>query len=92
MKKVFISVLMAAVMAAAASCSCSNNSNSSKCSAEQCANCDKKDSCGEAEGCAFDATKCSDDKCASCDKKDECRHDCKGCDSTAVKDSCCSKR
>ena len=56
MKKVFISVLMAAAMVAAASCSCSNNSSSNDCSAEQCANCDKKDSCGEAEGCASDAT------------------------------------
>ena len=83
-------------MFAAASCACSNNSanDSGSCSSEQCANCDKKDSCGEAAGCQADATKCSDEKCASCDKKAECTKKtdcakkgcCKGCDSTSVND------
>ena len=111
MKKIFISLMMAAAMFAVASCACSNNSDkAAKCSTEQCASCDKKDSCGEAEGCQSDATKCSEEKCAGCDKKDSCdkkdgcsdekcakcdkkaEHNCKGCDSTSVKDSCCMKK
>ena len=97
MKKIFISLMMAAAMFAVASCACSNNSDkAAKCSTEQCASCDKKDSCGEAEGCQSDATKCSEEKCAGCDKKDSCdkkaEHKCKGCDSTSVKDSCCMKK
>lgn len=115
MKKIFITIMMVAAMAAMSSCACSNNSDkSTKCSTEQCAGCDKKDSCGEAEGCQSDATKCSEEKCAGCDKKDSCdksgcseekcaacdkkescdkkaEHKCKGCDSTAVKDSCCKR-
>ena len=96
MKKIFITIMMVAAMAAMSSCACSNNSDkSTKCSTEQCAGCDKKDSCGEAEGCQSDATKCSEEKCAGCDKKDSCDkkadHKCKGCDSTSVKDSCCKR-
>lgn len=73
MKKIFISLMMVAAMSAAVSCACSNNSDkAAKCSTEQCASCDKKDSCGEAEGCQADATKCSEEKCAGCDKKDNC--------------------
>ncbi len=64
MKKIFISLMMVAAMSAAVSCACSNNSDkAAKCSTEQCASCDKKDSCGEAEGCQADATKCSEEKC-----------------------------
>lgn len=79
MKKILISLMMASAMFAAASCACSNNSEKSqKCSSEQCAGCDKKDSCGESAGCQADAEKCSEEKCAQCD-------------STSVKDSCCKR-
>lgn len=73
MKKIFISLMMAAAMLSAASCACSNNSDKAaqECSAEKCAKCDKKDSCGDKQECN---TGCSDEECSKCD-------------STCVKDS-----
>ena len=54
MKKIFISLMMAAAMFAAASCACSNDSAKKaekvECTAEKCAGCDKKDSCADAQG------------------------------------------
>ena len=81
MKKIFISFMMAAAMFAAASWACSNDSAKKaekvECTAEKCAGGDKKDSCADAQGCSKDGG-CSEEKCA-------------GCDSTAVKDSCCRR-
>ena len=83
MKKIMIALMMAAAMFAAASCACSNDSakkaeTAVECTADKCAGCDKKDSCADAQGCSEDGT-CSEEKCS-------------GCDSTAVKDSCCRRK
>lgn len=82
MKKIMISLMMAAAMFAASSCACSNDSakkaeTAVECTADKCAGCEKKDSCADAKGCSEDGT-CSEEKCS-------------GCDSTAVKDSCCRR-
>lgn len=76
MKKIFVSLMMVAGMAAAVSCACSSNSDKAdgKCTTEQCAGCDKADSCTETAGC-----------------QSEAEEKCPGCDSTAVKDSCCNR-
>lgn len=80
MKKIFISMMMAAAMMAATSCACSSNSEKKaeenvECTADKCAGCDKKDSCGDSKAVP---SECSKEECA-------------GCDSTSVKDTCCRR-
>lgn len=75
-------------MMAATSCACSSNSEKKveenvECTADKCAGCDKKDSCGDSKAVP---SECSKEDCAGCSKEE-----CAGCDSTSVKDTCCRR-
>ena len=92
MKKVFMSLAVAAAMFAAVSCACNNNSEKAQeCAGTECADCAGCDKAEEAccdkagaEGCEKECCK----KAEGCDK--ECDKECdKQCDKQCEKKACC---
>ena len=84
MKKVFMSLAVAAAMFAAVSCACNNNSEKAQeCAGTECADC---------AGCDKAADACCDK--AGCEKEEGCDKQCdkecdKQCDKQCEKKACC---
>ncbi len=84
MKKVFMSLAVAAAMFAAVSCACNNNSEKAQeCAGTECADC---------AGCDKAADACCDK--AGCEKEEGCDKQCdkqcdKECDKHCEKKACC---
>lgn len=76
MKQIFVSLMMVSGMFAASSCACSSSSDQA----------DRGSAIEQCAGC---------DKNGSCTETADCKagveEKCPGCDSTAVKDSCCKR-
>lgn len=87
MKKVFMSLAVAAAMFAAVSCACNNNSEKAQeCAGTECADCA---GCDKAEDACCDK--------AGCEKEEGCEKECckkaegcdKECDKQCEKKACC---
>lgn len=84
MKKVFMSLAVAAAMFAAVSCACNNNSEKAQeCAGTECADCA---GCDKAEDACCDKAGCEKEE--GCDK--QCDKQCdKECDKHCEKKACC---